>query len=82
MCPEKLSWISHVWPPKPSATAVTEHTRSHNNETLGGFLSRFPNYKAYILQPFEILLFFSFFRIIISLSMKAFHVGSLHSQGR
>jgi hypothetical protein len=51
-CPEMLMWIGHAWPPKPSATVVTKHTSSHNNETLGGFLSQLPNYEAYILQPF------------------------------
>lgn len=52
--PEKLTWIGHVWPLKPSTSVVTEHNRSHNNEVLGGFLSQLPNYEAYILQPFEV----------------------------
>ena len=41
-------------PLKPSATVGIEHSRSHNNEMLGGFLSQLPNYEAYILQPFEV----------------------------
>lgn len=54
ICPEKLTWIGHVWTLKPSTSVVTKHTGHHNNETLGGFLSQRPNYEAYILQPFEV----------------------------
>lgn len=81
VCPEKLAWMSHAWPLKPSVTVVTEHTRSHNNEMLCGSFSQLPNYEASILQPFEVFLLFFFGRVVISLSVKASHMGSLHSHG-
>lgn len=52
--PWKARVDSMLGPLKPSATVGIEHSCSHSNEMLGGFLSQLPNYEAYILQPFEV----------------------------
>ena len=78
--PWKARVDSMLGPLKPSATVGIEHSRSHSNEMLGGFLSQLPNYEAYILQPFKESLGCLSLRFVSFLKLPAKQEGLLSSE--